>query len=64
MPVSDKRFITLVIQRSEKAKQSSDPADQTMTPETLSLACQLVKSTSVYLKYKLFIENHTQAQEV
>ena len=39
MPVGDKRFITLVIQRSEKAKQSSDPADQSMTPETLSLAC-------------------------
>ena len=61
MPVGDKRFITLVIQRSEKAKQNNEAVDQMMSAETLSLACQLIKSTSVYLKYKLFLENHTKA---
>ena len=61
MPVGDKRFITLVIQRSEKAKQNNEVVDQMMSAETLSLACQLIKSTSVYLKYKLFLENHTKA---
>ena len=54
MPVTDKRFTTLIIQRSEKA--SKDPP--ALTVGTQQLAIQLVKSTAIYKKYRSVLDRH------
>ena len=57
MPVTDKRFTTLIIQRSEKA--SKDPP--ALSVNTQQLAIQLVKSTAVYKKYRSVLDQHRAA---
>ena len=53
MPVTDKRFTTLIIQRSEKANKVP-----VMTVSTQQLAIQLIKSTAVYRKYQSMLGEH------
>lgn len=53
MPVTDKRFTTLIIQRSEKANKVP-----VMTVSTQQLAIQLIKSTAVYRKYQSMLDEH------
>ena len=55
LPITDKRFTTLIIQRSEKTK-----ATPVMSVNTQSLAVQLVKSTAIFKKYKSMLDDHVR----